>query len=231
MMTRPFALGLAAACSAALLTGCNSVQLPEGYAWNVSPEKQNDFDSPRGAYRYGFDQSRINESLPATSRDRTNYDYAAVLPRPAAGVRPPYEPNFRQPGPAASAGPDALYTALDPVPAPGGSVTAASMDDAVFTFPQADAPIARGSFRAPATTSTTEVRILGGSASAPAFIDAPAPAASSGPRTHTVQKGDNYWDLAKQYYGQGIRFKDIEAANPGKNPTKLQIGETLVIPE
>ncbi|MEM1098280.1 MAG: LysM peptidoglycan-binding domain-containing protein [Planctomycetota bacterium] len=227
-MTRPAlsARLLAATLIAPLafaLTACNSVQLPEGYAWNVSTEKQNDINTPRGSFRWGFDQSRINESLPATSRDRTNYDYAAVLPKP--NFRPPYEPQYTAPvaaPTAASATPNDLFTALDPVPAPP-----TAGDTAVFMAPTEPAPaptIARGAFRAPATT---EVRVLGGTA-APTLE---TPAADSGPRTHTVVKGDNYWDLARKYYGKGIRMKDIEAANPGIDPKRLQIGDTLVIPE
>ncbi|MEM1446518.1 MAG: LysM peptidoglycan-binding domain-containing protein [Planctomycetota bacterium] len=220
-LTRPARLTAVALLAPITLafTGCNSVQLPEGYAWNVSTTPQNDINTPRGSYRWGFDQSRINESLPTTSRDRTSYDYAAVLPKP--NFRPPYEPQYTEPVTAsAPAAPDDLYTALDPVPAPP-----VSSEPAVFTVPTNDSPtIARGAFRAPATT---EVRILGGD-TAPTFE---TPAASSAPRTHTIVKGDNYWDLAKQYYGQGIRMKDIEAANPGIDPKKLQIGDTIVIPE
>ncbi|MEM7577324.1 MAG: LysM peptidoglycan-binding domain-containing protein [Planctomycetota bacterium] len=218
-----FAAGTLIAPITLAFTGCNSVQLPDGYAWNITPEKKNDFDTPRGSFRWGFDQSRINESLPATSRDRTNYDYAAVLPKP--NIRPAYEPQYTTPATApiaaATATPDDLYTALDPVPAPP-----TGNDAAVFTLPTNDSPtIARSAFRAPATT---EVRILGGDLVGNGRAEAPSVA---GTRTHTVVKGDNYWNLAKQYYGQGIRMKDIQAANPGIDPKKLQIGDTLVIPE
>lgn len=49
-------------------------------------------------------------------------------------------------------------------------------------------------------------------------------------KTHKVQKNDNFWDLAKHYYGDGSKFKLIQEANPGKNSGNLKIGDELVIP-
>lgn len=42
--------------------------------------------------------------------------------------------------------------------------------------------------------------------------------------------GDNYWNLAKEIYGDGFMWKKISEANPGLNPNKLPIGGTLTIP-
>lgn len=50
------------------------------------------------------------------------------------------------------------------------------------------------------------------------------------PKSVTVKKGTTMWDLAKKYYGDGSRWKEIQAANGGVNERKLQIGSTLVIP-
>lgn len=50
------------------------------------------------------------------------------------------------------------------------------------------------------------------------------------PKSVTVKKGTTMWDLAKKYYGDGNRWKEIQAANGGVNERKLQIGTTLVIP-
>lgn len=50
------------------------------------------------------------------------------------------------------------------------------------------------------------------------------------PKSVTVKKGTTMWDLAKKYYGDGTRWKEIQAANGGVNERKLQIGSTLVIP-
>lgn len=57
---------------------------------------------------------------------------------------------------------------------------------------------------------------------------APIPPA---PRTHTVQKGDTLWSLARIYLGDPKRWKEIVEANPGLKPEALPIGKTIVIPE
>lgn len=51
------------------------------------------------------------------------------------------------------------------------------------------------------------------------------------PRTYTIKKGDRYWTIAKEVYGDPMRAKDIEAANPDVDPKKLQIGDEIVLPE
>ncbi len=49
-------------------------------------------------------------------------------------------------------------------------------------------------------------------------------------RTHKVEKGENYWVIAKYY---GINPSDLEAANPDVKPETLQIGQviSLVVPK
>lgn len=217
-MTRPLTALLVPALlltATTVFTGCESanMQLPEGYAWNFSTQPQNtDVKEPRGSFRWGFNQSRINESKPTTSRDRSGYDFAAVLPQPAARVAQA-QPSV----PAATASYEdtqPLFSALDPQPAtfytPGSATQRTT---------------AQGSFSAP-----TEIRILTGSSSSSAPATQ-ATAAPTGPRTHTIVKGDNYWDLSKKYYGKGARFMDIQKANPTKNPDKLQLGDTIIIPQ
>jgi nucleoid-associated protein YgaU len=57
----------------------------------------------------------------------------------------------------------------------------------------------------------------------------PAP---SGQRTYTVQKNDNLIRIARKFYNDGSRWKDIQAANPGKasDLRALRPGAVLVIP-
>jgi LysM repeat protein len=59
----------------------------------------------------------------------------------------------------------------------------------------------------------------------PTFVEPPpvAPAVT----TYTVVKGDILETIAKK---NGVTLKALEAANPGVVPTKLQIGQKLVIP-
>ena len=51
-------------------------------------------------------------------------------------------------------------------------------------------------------------------------------------KTHTVVSGDTFSSLAAAYYGNGsdANASKIAGANPGVNPTSLQVGQTLQIP-
>lgn len=50
-------------------------------------------------------------------------------------------------------------------------------------------------------------------------------------RTYTIQKNDSFWKIAKAVYGDPMRMKDIQEANPDVDPNKLQIGDEIVLPE
>lgn len=54
----------------------------------------------------------------------------------------------------------------------------------------------------------------------------------AGGRRHTVQKGDTLYALARKYYNNQSRWRDIYNANKDRipNPDKLKIGTELVIP-
>ena len=58
---------------------------------------------------------------------------------------------------------------------------------------------------------------------------APA-AASAGWTTYTIQKGDTLWSITVRCLGDGRRFREILAANPGLNASKLAVGQTINIP-
>lgn len=55
---------------------------------------------------------------------------------------------------------------------------------------------------------------------------APAPSAPSESQ-YVVIKGDSLWKIAHK---NGVTLKALEAANPGINPARLQIGQKLTIP-
>lgn len=54
----------------------------------------------------------------------------------------------------------------------------------------------------------------------------------TGPRTHVVAKGDTLYALARKYYNDQSKWKDIWQANKNgvPNPDKLSIGTELIIP-
>ena len=58
-----------------------------------------------------------------------------------------------------------------------------------------------------------------------------APESSSG-NTHIVQRGENLWDIAKRYYGDGSQYNKIYNANKDKikDPNRIYAGLVLTIP-
>jgi LysM repeat protein len=52
-------------------------------------------------------------------------------------------------------------------------------------------------------------------------------ATSEGPRTHTVQRGETFYSIAQRY---GLDVNRLQSANPGVQPTRLQVGQTLRLP-
>ncbi|MCB1382514.1 MAG: 5'-nucleotidase C-terminal domain-containing protein, partial [Notoacmeibacter sp.] len=54
------------------------------------------------------------------------------------------------------------------------------------------------------------------------------PSATAG--SHTIVSGDNFWNLAKTYYGDAQKWKTIATANPGAAAKGLVVGSQLVIP-
>jgi 5'-nucleotidase len=51
-----------------------------------------------------------------------------------------------------------------------------------------------------------------------------------GEKTHTVRHGETLFSIAKATYGDGKKWKEIVAANPGVTPSKLKVGQVLVLP-
>ena len=51
-----------------------------------------------------------------------------------------------------------------------------------------------------------------------------------GNRTHTIQRGDTLWSIARRTYGDGQRWREISAANPGLEPRSLHIGQQIILP-
>lgn len=49
-------------------------------------------------------------------------------------------------------------------------------------------------------------------------------------KKHVIVSGDNFWNLAKKYYGDATMWKKIDEANPGMRKRGLKIGTELTIP-
>jgi len=58
----------------------------------------------------------------------------------------------------------------------------------------------------------------------------PAPAPAPATRTHTIARGDTLSELSQRYLGTARRWSEIVNANPGLQPNRLIVGETINIP-
>ena len=56
------------------------------------------------------------------------------------------------------------------------------------------------------------------------------PQPPSQPDTYTIRKGDTLWSIAERVYGDGQRWVDIVRANPGIDPKKLRVDQTITLP-
>lgn len=105
-----------------------------------------------------------------------------------------------------------------PAPSAGGPIVAAH--DPALAGPQ---PVAlKGS--TPAPYAEPDAFTLGTPAPA-----APAPGALGG-GSYVVRERDTLWSIAATRYGNGQRWRDIAAANPGLTPEKLRVGMAIVLP-
>ncbi len=67
------------------------------------------------------------------------------------------------------------------------------------------------------------------------YDSTPTPVAASGATaigggSYTVKHGDTLYSIAKSRYGSGKEYTKIVAANPGLDPSKLRVGQTITIP-
>lgn len=68
-------------------------------------------------------------------------------------------------------------------------------------------------------------------ASTPIPIPTPAPNVDEAPLVHKVQWGhETLYTIALWYTGKGYHWQRIAAANPGINPQRIRIGDTIRIP-
>lgn len=49
-------------------------------------------------------------------------------------------------------------------------------------------------------------------------------------KTHTVAKGENLWNIAVSYYGDGFKWVDIATENKLANASSVEVGQELIIP-
>lgn len=66
---------------------------------------------------------------------------------------------------------------------------------------------------------------------APVVTPAPPPAPPApATRQYVIHPKDTLWSLSKHFLGDGKRWREIMFANPGLDPNKLRVGQTITIP-
>ena len=106
---------------------------------------------------------------------------------------------------------------------------------AVSTEPVQDPDYYADSFRSPDAYQPYELdQAVAASDSTPTLSAALSaePITPAGARFHTVAKGDTLYALARRYYSDQRRWKDIFAANRDSigDANKIRIGQRLMIP-
>jgi nucleoid-associated protein YgaU len=83
---------------------------------------------------------------------------------------------------------------------------------------------------ATATGSSSSARqnVLAGGAQA--HTNAPTTPSATGARTHVVKAGDTFSKISLAAYGTSKHYAQIEHANPGIDPTRLKLGQTINLP-
>lgn len=51
-----------------------------------------------------------------------------------------------------------------------------------------------------------------------------------GAKSHKVEKGENLWMIAENYYGDGFKWVDIATENKLANASTIETGQELIIP-
>ena len=125
------------------------------------------------------------------------------------------------PAPAASPMP-ASYPMVSATPAPMAPTAPTYASASSAPAPRTPAPY-KSPYAGPSVMDPTDLPAGGTSAG-------PGGALAGGSRQYRVQKGDTLFRIAKSHYGNGNRWQQIAAANPGLSPASLQAGATITVP-
>jgi nucleoid-associated protein YgaU len=162
-----------------------------------------------GAYAVRADEiDRAKDAV--ISRAEVPFNYPERLASQAGDQKPPAPPAAASPSPAPGANQEPPKAAA-PSPAPSAQPTAA-------------APKVAPAPAAPSAAQTAAV------ATTPA---SPANAIVRDVDTTKVVRGDSLWRISTQHYGNGVRYKQIYAANATqiRNPRWIYPGQIFVLPQ
>ncbi len=195
-----------------------SVEVLDGGAWKPIDEAKVYTVATNNYVRQGGDGYKLFAS------NATNaYDYGPSLEQVVADYlaknrpfTPKLDGRITEIAATVAAAPAPAEPAKPAEAAPAAAAKPAEAAPATPALPSASGEIA-------ATPPTVEP-------AKPAEAAAPAAAPAAGGRSHTIARGDTFWDLAKTYLGDATKWQAIAAANPDAKAEDLTIGGTLSIP-
>jgi LysM repeat protein len=92
---------------------------------------------------------------------------------------------------------------------------------------ESEATMSDTNLPAPVVAEATNPPAVAPPTTPPPVVETTPPPVQPAAQDYTVAKGDSFSSIAKKF---NVKVKDIEMANPGIEPTKLQIGQKLHIP-
>ena len=116
----------------------------------------------------------------------------------------------------------ASYPMVSATPAPMAQTTPTYASASAAPAPRTPAPY-KSPYAGPSVMDSSDLPAGGPGAETGA-------ASGGGSRQYRVQKGDTLFRIAKSHYGNGNRWQQIVAANPGLSPASLQAGATITVP-
>lgn len=115
-----------------------------------------------------------------------------------------------------------LKTQLESLQAGTGAASQSQLSSATPSQARPPSNAARNPAPAPAGRNPTPAAANGPRAPQPAQPARPAPS-----RSYTIKSGDTLASIARS---QRVRLESLQAANPGLDPKRIKVGQTLVIP-
>ena len=205
-----------------------SLEVQEGGAWVPIDEAKTYTIATNNFVRAGGDGYKL-----FAENAQNAYDFGPSLEQVVAdylAANRPYTPKLdgRITEVAAAAAAAAPAETAAPAATPAPTETAAPASPA-STAPLPAMPSASNEIASqpPAVPTAAPASAPSSTVAAAPATQAAAPAAAA---SHTIVAGDNYWNLAKQLYGDPTMWKTISEANPGVKARQLPIGGTLTIP-
>ena len=188
-----------------------SVEVMEGGQWKpIDPAKEY-LVASNNYVRQGGDGYKLFVDA------KDAYDYGPSLEQVVAdyvGTHSPYTPKL-----------DGRITELAAATQPAAATEAAKPADTAQAGGTA-APAAKPADAASSETAKPAEAAKPVETAKPAETAAPIQAGG----THTIVKGDTYWDIAVKAYGDGTKWRRIANANPGQEAHRLLVGSELKIP-